>query len=241
MRSMLSVAVVLALLAVVVLAVACGSSSKPATAPAPAEHEHRAHAGHHGGGMHHRFEDAEQWAKVFDDPKRDEWQQPEKVIAALELQPTMTVADIGAGTGYFAMRLGRALPQGKVIATDLEQSMVDYMRERAAKERLANVEAKQTQPDDPQLGERTVDRVLVVDVWHHLGDRAAYAKKLAAALRDGGRVMVVDFKLDATMGPPKQHRLPPEAIIADLQAAGLEAVVAPVELREQYIVVGTRR
>lgn len=238
---MLSVAVVLALLAVVVLAVACGSSSKPATAPAPAEHEHRAHAGHHGGGMHHRFEDAEQWAKVFDDPKRDEWQQPEKVIAALELQPTMTVADIGAGTGYFAMRLGRALPQGKVIATDLEQSMVDYMRERAAKERLANVEAKQTQPDDPQLGERTVDRVLVVDVWHHLGDRAAYAKKLAAALRDGGRVMVVDFKLDATMGPPKQHRLPPEAIIADLQAAGLEAVVAPVELREQYIVVGTRR
>lgn len=238
---MLSIAVVLALLALVALAVACGSSSKPATAPPPEEHEHRAHAGHHGGGMHHRFEDAEQWAKVFDDPKRDEWQQPEKVIAALELQPAMTVADIGAGTGYFAMRLGRAVPQGKVIATDLEQSMVDYMRERAAKERLANVEARQTQPDDPQLGERTVDRVLVVDVWHHLGDRAAYAKKLAAALRDGGRVMVVDFKLDATMGPPKQHRLAPETIIADLQAAGLDAVVAPVELREQYIVVGTRR
>lgn len=191
--------------------------------------------------MHHRFENAEEWAKVFDDPKRDAWQQPEKIVAALELAPTMIVADIGAGTGYFAMRLGRALPQGRVIATDLEQGMVDYMRDRAAKERLANIDAKQTPPDDPQLGERAVDRVLVVDVWHHLGDRAAYAKKLAAALRDGGRVMVVDFKLDATLGPPKQHRLPPEAIVADLQAAGLDAAVAPVELPEQYVVVGTRR
>jgi len=199
------------------------------------------HGGHHGGGMQHRFDNAEQWAKVFDDPKRDAWQQPDRVVGALELQPAMTVADIGAGTGYFSVRLARAVPKGQVIATDLEADMVRYLGERAAKEGLANLRAVQTPPDDPQLAARSVDRVLVVDVWHHLGDRVAYAKKLAAALKPGGFVAVVDFELDAKMGPPREHKLPPEKIIADLAAAGLDAKLAPLELPEQYLVIARAR
>ena len=186
--------------------------------------------------MPHRFEHAEQWAKVFDDPKRDAWQQPDRVIAALELQPTMTVADVGAGTGYFAVRIAPLVKE--VIATDVEQDMVRFMKERAERDGIKNLRAVATPPDDPQLS--GVDRVLVVDVWHHLGDRKAYAKKLAAALKQGGFVAVVDFKLDATMGPPKQHRLPPEAIVDDLRAAGLDAKVA-LELTEQYVVIGRLR
>jgi cyclopropane fatty-acyl-phospholipid synthase-like methyltransferase len=188
--------------------------------------------------MHHRFEDAEQWAKVFDDPGRDAWQQPDQVIAALELAPSMVVADVGAGTGYFAVRLAKVVPSGRVIATDIEPDMIRHLKERAQREGLANVEAIVTPPDDPKLAE--VDRILVVDVWHHLGDRVAYAKKLAGALRPGGRIAVVDFKLDATMGPPKEHRLAPEAIVADLRAAGLTAEVAAVELPQQYIVIARR-
>jgi hypothetical protein len=80
-----------------------------------------------------------------------------------------------------------------------------------------------------------VDRILVVDVWHHLGDRRAYAQKLAAALAPDGFIAVVDFKLDAKHGPPREHRLAPEAVIADLEAAGLHAVVA-LELAEQYVI-----
>ncbi len=207
--------------------VACGSPPKPQPQPAPT---------HHGGGMHHRFDNAEQWAKVFDDPKRDAWQEPDRVIAALELTRTMTVADIGAGTGYFTMRLAPLVKE--VVATDIEPNLIAYIKDRAKREGIANVRAQMTPPDDPQLV--AVDRILVVDVWHHLGDRKAYAKRLAAALEPGGFVAVVDFKLDATMGPPKQHRLAPDAIVEDLNAAGLDAKLA-IELTEQYIVIARRR
>jgi cyclopropane fatty-acyl-phospholipid synthase-like methyltransferase len=185
--------------------------------------------------MPHRFDDAAHWAKVFDDPARDCWQQPDRVIAALALTKDLTVADVGAGTGYFAVRLAPLAKE--VIATDIEASMVDYMKQRAQREGLANLRAQLTPPDDPQLA--NVDRILVVDVWHHLGDRKAYATKLAAALNAGGFVAVVDFKLDASMGPPKEHRLSPEAIIADLAAAGLTAKVE-LELTEQYVVIARR-
>ena len=189
--------------------------------------------------MQHRFENAEQWAKVFDDPGRDAWQEPDKVVAALALSPAMTVADIGAGTGYFAVRLARAVPSGSVIATDVEPDMVRYMTDRAKREQLPNLSAKHTPPDDPQLAAASLDRILVVDVWHHLGDRVAYAKHLAAALRPGGRLAIVDFKLEATMGPPRQHRLAPAAIAADLEAAGL-TVAAPLDLQQQYVLIATR-
>ena len=194
----------------------------------------------HHDGMPHRFENAEHWAKIFDDPSRDAWQQPDAVVAALELQPGMTVADVGAGTGYFTVRLARAVPQGKVIATDIEPDMVRYLRERAAREQLANLRAVLTPPSDPQLAAGTVDRILVVDVWHHLDDRPAYARALAKALRPGGKLAIVDFTLESSHGPPAKHRLAPDEILADLRAAGLSASISPTKLPDQYIAIGTR-
>ncbi len=191
---------------------------------------------HHPMGMHHRFDDAEAWAKVFDDPARDQWQQPDRVLAMLELTPKMVVADVGAGTGYFTIRLARAVPDGQVVATDVEPNMVRYLTDRAKREGVANVRAIATPADDPQLGAATVDRILIVDVWHHLDDRVAYARRLAAALRPGGAIAVVDFKLDATMGPPRAHRLTSDSIIADLRAGGLDAELSNIELPQQFIV-----
>jgi len=215
--------------------VACGGAAAPAPQP-PTDHA-KPHSHDHSQQMPHRFENAERWAKVFDDPARDAWQEPDRVIAALALAPDSVVADVGAGTGYFAVRLARAVPNGKVIATDVEPDMIRYLEERARREGLANLEAIVTPGDDPKLAD--VDRILVVDVWHHLGDRVAYAKKLAAALKPGGLIAIVDFKLDATIGPPKHHRLAPDAIAGDLRAAGL-TVDAPIELKEQYILVAKR-
>jgi SAM-dependent methyltransferase len=188
----------------------------------------------------HGFRDAAAWAKVFDDPARDAWQQPDRVLAALALAPGHVVADVGAGTGYFAVRLARAVPEGQVIATDLEPDMVRYLAERAARERLPNLRALAAPADGPGLGAGSVDRALLVDVWHHLADPTAYARGLAAALRPGGRVVIVDFRLDATRGPPRAHRIAPEAVAAALRGAGLTVEVSPTALPEQYIVVGRR-
>lgn len=196
------------------------------------DHEHHDHAAP---SMHHRFEKADDWAKQFDDPARDAWQQPDKVVAAMTIKPGMTVADIGAGTGYFESRLSKAVgATGKVIAVDIEPDMVRYMTERAARDKTPNVEARLGAPDDPKLA--GVDRILIVDTWHHIDNREVYAKKLAAALKPGGMVFVVDFKLESDKGPPKEHRLAPAQVMAELQSAGLVAKHADVDLPDQYIV-----
>ena len=206
---------------------------------------HKGHAGHdqasHAGGMTHDFKGAEEWSKVFDDPARDQWQRPDEVAALLQIKPGMTVADVGAGTGYFIGRLAAAAgDKGQVIATDLEPDMVRFLEERARREGWKNVRAVQVSAEDPGLAAAAVDRILVVDVWHHLGERRAYAAKLAASLRPGGRIAVVDFTLDARRGPPAKHRLPPAAIMEDLRAAGLVAELATESLPDQYVVIGTK-
>src|SRR5947208_1160005 len=81
--------------------------------------------------MEHRFDDPERYAKSFDDPARDGWQLPGRVIEALALPPTASVADIGAGTGYFSVRIAKAIPRGTVYASDVEPSMVEYIRKCA--------------------------------------------------------------------------------------------------------------
>jgi len=204
------------------------------------EHGGMHHGGHdgHGGPLVHRFEKADDWAKEFDNPERDAWQKPTEVVTAMSILPGMIVADIGAGTGYFEPHLSKAVgATGKVLAVDIEPDMVRYLRERAVKEKLANVTAQQATPGETGLAAGSVDRILIVDTWHHIPDRTAYAQKLRAALKPGGLVIIVDFTLEATKGPPKEHRLPAEKVITELDAAGLSGKAVDESLPEQYIVV----
>jgi ubiquinone/menaquinone biosynthesis C-methylase UbiE len=188
----------------------------------------------------HRFEHAEQWAKEFDDPSRDSWQQPERVAAAMQLAPGMAVADIGAGTGYFEPHLSREVGSGgRVLALDVERDMVSHLRDRAGREHLDNVEVRQIAPDDPGLAVASVDRVLIVDTWHHIAHRTAYAQRLRATLKPGGEVVVVDFRHDAHHGPPPEHRIAPEEVVRELAAGGLRTRVVDAGLPEQYVVIGS--
>jgi ubiquinone/menaquinone biosynthesis C-methylase UbiE len=189
----------------------------------------------------HRFEHADDWAKKLDDPSRDVWQRPAEVVSTMRIEPGMTVVDLGAGTGYFEPWLSRAVgPTGKVIAIDAEPDMIRYLSERAEREGLENVEARLAPYDDPKLAPESVDRVLVVDTWHHLARREAYAAKLRMALRPGGSVVVVDFKLDSKHGPPAHHRVAPEQVARELDAGGLSPTLAKTPLTEQYVVLGAR-
>ena len=232
MRSRKSYALHLALW---VALAACGGGPPHAGAP-----EHASAAGHPGGDHYHRrFEDAEHWAQIFDDPARDAWQKPEEVISALELQPSARVADLGAGTGYFSVRIARRVTEGVVYAVDIEQDMVRHLGERAAGEGLTNLTPVLATADDARLPE-PVDIVLVVDTYHHIGDRVAYFRRLSGSLRPGGRLAIVDFTRESPIGPPPEHRIPPETVAAELAEAGYAKLQEHGLLPNQYFLVFER-
>jgi len=196
-----------------------------ASAAAQAPHTHR-----------HGFGDAEKWAHVFDDPERDAWQKPHQVIQALALKPDAIVADIGAGTGYFAARLANMLPKGTVYAVDIEPAMVKYLGERAQREGLGNLKPVAGLPGDPRLPAKA-DLILLVDVYHHIEDRARYFDKLRASLRPGGRIAIIDFRLDSPEGPPPAARIAPETVKAEMKAAGHALAAEHPFLPYQYFLV----
>jgi len=194
--------------------------------------EHRHH--HHGGA-------AEQWAHL-DEPDRDEWQRPGLVVAAAGLTNGHVVADIGAGTGYFEVHLSRAVgARGRVLALEVNPNLVERMKRRFHDAGLNNVEARVLQHDDPGLEPGSLDRVLIIDLWHHLHDRVGYGRKLRAALRPEGRLLVLDRDADSSHPPPVEMRISVETVIGELEAAGFSARVLPQALPRQFMVEGTVR
>ncbi len=212
-----------ALLPLIATSIACGHS----------------HAPHHGGPLGHRFDDPESWSARWDDPARDEWQRPAEVIEAMAIEPGMALVDLGAGTGYFLPHLAAAAgPDGAVEALDVEAPMVDWLKNRIARDAISGASARLVPFDDPQLPAASVDRVLIVNTWHHIPERPTYGAHLTRALKPGGAVVIVDYALDSPVGPPAEMRLSPESVVADLEAAGLKAAIIPEALPRQYIVVG---
>jgi SAM-dependent methyltransferase len=232
------------------LLIAAGSGSVPhaqTAAQQPMEHKgmdggHGDHMGHapDDGAFHRRFDDAAKWAKKFDDPERDAWQKPEQILDALHLDRAARVADIGAGTGYFSVRIAKRIPDGKVYAADVEPDMVNYLAERARRDHLSNLAPVQSSPGDANLPE-PVDVILVVDTYHHIGFRTEYFTKLKASLRPKGRLAIVDFKADSPDGPPVQHRIAPEKVMEELNAAGYSLVERHDLLPRQYFLVFQKR
>lgn len=195
--------------------------------------KHRAAHGAHPGAMPHRFENAEEWAKRFEEPERDAWQKPDEVVAALALPSDAKVADIGSGTGYFAIRLARAVPRGRVYGVDIEPDMARYLDERARREGANNLEAVLGEPGDPKLPE-PVDVALIVNTYHHIGERVTYLRQLGEKLRPGARVVIIDFRKESPKGPPAAHKLSPEQVGGELEAAGYRLVRAHDFLPDQY-------
>ena len=157
-------------------------------------------------------------------------------MAVLHLKQGYIVADIDAGTGYFSVRLAKSKTAPKVYAVDIEPSMVSYVRERAAKEGLPNVIVVQAAADQPNLPE-PVDVILVVNTYHHIGNRGAYFRKLAASIKPGGRVAIIDFKPNSPVGPPKEFRFPPEQFKSELGQTRYKLVAEHAFLPRQYFLV----
>jgi len=198
-----------------------------ATGPATAQSPHT---------RDHSFGDAEKWAKVFDDPKRDAWQKPHEVIRALAVKPDAVVADIGAGTGYFTVRFAHMAPRGRIYGVDTEPDMVKYLAERAKREGLGNLRAVAAAPGDPKLPEKA-DLIVFVDVFHHIEGREPYFRRLRDSLAPGGRVAIIDFRMDSPVGPPKTARIAPEQVTTELKQAGYALDREHAFLPYQYFLV----
>jgi len=197
------------------------------------------HGHGHERGAHGNPRDLDAFVAKMEDPARDAWQQPEAVVAALGLSPGQTVADIGPGPGYFALRLSRAVgPGGSVLCVEAEPRILEVLRARLAAAAVTNVVASLGAPDNAHLPPASCDLVLIVDTFHHFPDGVAYLRHLAAALRPGGRIVNIDFhKRDLPVGPPPAHKIAREDFLALAARAGLRLVAEPTFLAHQYFLV----
>jgi len=208
----------------------------------PAETAQESHSGpkpHPEQHRDHSFANADRYEALFESPERARWQKPDELIEALGVKPGMVVADIGAGTGYFAARFARAVaPLGTVFASDIEPNMIVFLRDRADQEALPNLIPVLASSDDPRLPDGQADLIFICNTWHHLLDRVSYARRLQAELAPGGRVVIVDFlEGELPVGPPPAHKLSAAQVRAKFEQAGYRLAGSPDLLPYQYVLV----
>jgi SAM-dependent methyltransferase len=177
---------------------------------------------------------------LLETPDRAVWQKPEQIMDALKIAEGARVADIGAGSGYFTIRLGRRVgPNGVVYAQDVQPEMLEAIKRRIGREGLQNVETVLGDQDanDPRLPLAALDAVLMVDTYQEVNepDRVPYLQALAATLKPNGRIGIVNYKPGGG-GPGPDRRIPGEIVEAEALAAGLR-VLDRANLPFQYLLV----
>jgi ubiquinone/menaquinone biosynthesis C-methylase UbiE len=158
---------------------------------------------------------AQDWVAVLESPNRIAGQKVDEVLARLQLHPGMVVADIGAGSGLFSRPMVKAIaPTGLIYAVDIQQDLLDYIDQRDRQEHISNVKTILGEFNDPKLPAHNVDLALINDVLHHIQNRAAYLKALAAYMKPSGRVAIVEMNKD---DPNTPHRNQPELLVSRQQ------------------------
>jgi SAM-dependent methyltransferase len=166
------------------------------------------------------FEDVQKYVAFLERPDRAAWQKPDDVVRALHLTGTEVIADVGAGSGYFTFRLAAAVPQGRVVATDIEPEMIRYIHHKAMTEGIRNVEPVLATADDPKVP-AGADIVFVCDVLHHVSDRSAWLLRLHDEMKPGARLILVEFKDgDLPEGPPAALKIPRDEMLRLVHDSG---------------------
>ena len=177
---------------------------------------------------------------LLEAPDREAWQKPEQIMDALGVAERSVVADIGAGAGWFTIQLARRVgPNGTVYAQDVQRQMLEAIRRRVAREGLQNVQTRLGAGSAPNLPQRTFDAILVVDVYDAVDEPVPFLRNLAAALKPGGRLGIVNYKPGRGgpgPGPDEGVRVDSASVERDALAAGLR-VLARETLPYQYLLV----
>ena len=171
---------------------------------------------------------------------RDTWQRSEQIMDVLGIAEGSVVADLGAGSGWFTVRLARRVwPNGKVFAEDIQPQMVEVIKRRRARENLERViEVRLGTAEDLKLPDNSLDAALICDAYHEMEQPVALLRNAARALKQDGRLAIIEFtKAGGGPGPLMEDRVDPERVIREAQAAGLHLIARPNILRYQYMLV----
>ena len=181
-------------------------------------------------------------AEWLERPERESEEAPSKAILALKILPGQVVADIGAGSGYYTVRLAQAVgPTGKVYGTDIQPGMLDLLVRNVAKAKLGNVVPVLGTPDDPKLPPDTLDLALMVDVYHELAAPQAFIRKLRASLKRTGRLVLLEFRKEDPRVPIRpEHKMSVAEVRQELEAEGFRLSAVLDDLPWQHILVLTR-
>ena len=189
------------------------------------------------GGVHRLFPPSD--LGLLDAPDRDLWQRPDQIMDAMGIADASVVGDIGAGSGWFTIRLARRVgPRGIVYAEDVQNEMINAIQRRVGREGFNNVKAVLGLGNDPNLPAASLDAVLMVDAYHEVEDRVTMLRNLAKALKPQGRLGIVDFRLDGTgPGPAPEERVSPDVVVNDATKAGLKLIRQEPFLPFQYFLI----
>lgn len=175
-------------------------------------------------------------------PTRAEEEKTDLLLRALRLQPTDVVADLGAGTGFYTFRISPLVPQGRVLAVDIQPEMIQAIRENQARMHVTNVEPILGTALNPNLPQRGVDLVLLVDAYHEFDHPREMMRAVHNALRPGGRVALVEYRAeDPKVHIKRIHKMSLEQARKEVEAAGLEFVESREELPQQHLLIFRRR
>lgn len=181
-----------------------------------------------------------QGARWLEREEREKEEAPSKLLKLLDLKEGMTVADVGAGSGYHVFRMAPVVgPKGKVIAVDVQKEMLDLIRTRMKKEKFENVEPVLGTESDPKLPEAAVDMIIMVDVYHELSKPYEMTWKMVQSLKPGGRIVFVEFRLEDPKVPIKLvHKMTERQVIREMaEFPELEHEKTVKDLPWQHVIV----
>jgi ubiquinone/menaquinone biosynthesis C-methylase UbiE len=186
-----------------------------------------------------REQDSAAQIAILENPQREAEQKPAQVIKALDLKSGETIADIGAGSGYFAFRLARHIGNyGRVFAVDIDPAMIRHMNRRIRDQKISNVVTVLAFPDDPLLADDSIDRFFICHSWHSIEDQAQYLERVKRMLKRGGQVVIIDYKMKASpTGMPQAKKAPKREVVKRLESSGFRLLREHDFLPQQYFLV----
>lgn len=174
--------------------------------------------------------------KRFESPERDAYQKPEKVLEYLGNLEGKKIMDIGAGSGYFSVKLAEKGAQ--VIAADVDNEFQAALQKRIDDNNIKNIELRKIPYDSPDLADKEVDMVLIVNTYHHIENRSDYFAKVKQGIKDDGELVVIDyFKKELPVGPPVNHKIDLETVKKELKQAGYTNLDVNVDLLPYQFII----